>query len=489
MNTLNADTKRIMTRFVQAACVAAALLAALPLCAAETPAKAEDMVANLLGGTAAPPEEADLDIPIVTDLPPAAVREAPAVPNELPAAPRAAGAPSPAAAPRTIPFQGTAAAPAPEGGADADAEVRVVGVPTNEAVQAEEPEVPVDSAVARKDAQVISLTITAATNEDREVRIDTSTAPTQRGATGAAAVAVAAAAPGAQAEAAPLAVLPGTLVGKVTDHAGRPMENVKVVLFNDNSYNEMPTTPHGNFGFSVRESNTYTLTATFGNQFQYTNICLLPARAYYFRMSFVMPVTVYGQLLMDGKPAQYGLLLRLIGEKGGQAGGIVLSNGIFRIVGITPGAYTMVCERRKRFIDRRINESRFYYLPIVLTTETARITFQRDRRSITGKVILDGLPRRHVDALIALNDAKTGGQLVHREVYTYYQEGYFVFDNVAPGTYTLQATQTDRLWKSRPVTCVLRPTDKSVNIQIDIVTDTEAERRRLLNLRKQFLTD
>ena len=282
-------------------------------------------------------------------------------------------------------------------------------------------------------------------------------------------------------------VKPGILAGRTTDYKGKPVQGVKVVLFSKGSYKEMQSTPGGNFGFSVTESNEYTLTAQYGNQFIHTNIYLLPGMNTLIPLHFSVPMTIYGRLYIDGKPAQYGLFLRLIGRHGGQAGGIVLSNGIFHIKNLTPGRYTMVFERRKRFIDRRLNETRFYYVPITLTSETARIYVERDKRRIFGNVIIDGLPRRNVDALVILKDAQTGGLLIHREAHTYYNQGYFCFENILPGTYILQAAQNQREWMSDKVVVTVKRSTKAKKVVIDVLPDPTAPARRLKNLRRQFL--
>ena len=284
-----------------------------------------------------------------------------------------------------------------------------------------------------------------------------------------------------------VSVIPGVFAGKTTDYSGKPIGKVKVVLFSSDSYKEMESTPGGNFGFNIVESNEFTLTAQTENQFFHTNIFLDPAKKEFTSIKFSMPMNVYGQLFIDGKPAQHGLFLRLIDDHGGQAGGIVLSNGNFQIKNITPGRYKMVLERRKRFIDRRINETRFYYVSISLTTETARIYIKRDKRRLIGNVIIDHLPRRNVAALVILKDAKTNGLLIHREARTYYNQGYFVFENIIPGEYILQAAQSQREWMSDKVHVTVEPKSKTTKIIIDVTIDHTAPGRRLRNLRKQFL--
>ncbi len=278
-----------------------------------------------------------------------------------------------------------------------------------------------------------------------------------------------------------------TIGGSISDFFGTKLPKVKTVLFNDSYYRDMLTTPGGNYGFTVVRSNDYTLTASYGNQFFYTNVCLIPPSTYRIDLTFTMPITVYGQLTIDGKPAQHGLFLRLISPRGGQAGGIVMSNGLFHIKDMTPGRYTMVLERRKRFIDRRINETRFYYFPVTLTTRTARITVERDRRKLEGTVMLDSLPRRHVDALVTLKDATTRGLLIHREAYTYTKNGYFAFNNILPGTYYLQATQSQREWKSKPVLVKVGPKIKRKKVTIDVILDPLAKDREIEDLKRQFI--
>ena len=285
----------------------------------------------------------------------------------------------------------------------------------------------------------------------------------------------------------PVPVKPGILAGKITDHAGKPINEIKVVLFSTNSYKEMKSTPGGNFGFTIDEGNEYTLTAQMDNQFFHTNIFLVRGKKEFTSIKFKVPMNVYGQLFIDGKHAQYGLFLRLIGKHGGQAGGIVLSNGNFHIKNITPGRYTMVLERRKRFIDRRINETRFYYVPITLTTETARVYIERDKRRLVGNVVIDKLPRRNVDALVILKDAKTNGLLIHREAHTYYNQGYFVFENIIPGVYILQAAQNQREWMSDKVYVEVKAAKKRTKIVIDVSPDPTVSAKRLRDLRKQFL--
>ncbi len=287
----------------------------------------------------------------------------------------------------------------------------------------------------------------------------------------------------------PASLKAGILAGKITDHSGKPINRIKVVLFSTNSYKEMQSTPGGNFGFTIDEDNEYTLTAQMDNQFFYTNIFLARGKKEFTLIKFKVPMNVYGQLFIDGKKAQYGLFLRLIGKHGGQAGGIVLSNGNFCVKNITPGRYTMVLERRKRFIDRRINETRFYYVPITLTTETARVYIKRDKRRLVGNVVIDKMPRRNVDALVILKDAKTNGMLIHREAHTYYNQGYFVFENIIPGTYILQAAQNQREWMSDKVYVEVKAAKKRTKILINVSPDPSVSAKRLRDLRKQFLTE
>jgi len=278
----------------------------------------------------------------------------------------------------------------------------------------------------------------------------------------------------------------GAVVGNVTDFYGRKLKNVKVAIFNDDYYRDMKSTRRGNFGFSVPESNTYTLTASFENQFYYTNMVLVPTQSYLNPIRFVQPITVQGQLIIDGEPAQYGLFLRLVGKHGGQSGGIVLSNGYFRIQKMTPGRYTMILERRKRFIDRRLNENRFYYFTVSITRPIVRIIVERDRRKLEGFVMVDGLPRRHVDALIVLKDYKSKGMLIHREAYTYPKDGYFVFNNIQPGQYIIQATQTRREWKSKALVVRVGPKMLRKRVKIEVTTDPTAKDREIEDLKRQF---
>lgn len=386
---------------------------------------AEDMVANLLGTTAAPSPLAEIELPVLTSLPPITVEQI-----------------EPMAA----------------------------------------------TTVTTEHKGPITVTTTVATNAEEEVRIDTTAAIVVVPADTTTVVGVEEALEEeAEDEKPPL--MPGVIAGKIVDHKNRPLSDVKVVLFNDESYKEMLSTPGGNFGFNITDTNDFTLTATFENQFNFTNMFLIPATSYFVRVKFLLPVTVYGRLMIDDKPAQYGLFLRLIGDRGQQAGGIVLSNGLFRVKDITPGAYTMVFERRKRFIDRRITENRFYQIPLVLTGETVSITLEREHRSLLGQVILDGLPRRYVDALVILRDAKTDGKQIYREAHTYFKDGAFAFDELAIGEYTLQAVQSQREWKSQKVLVGLGYDDEVKRVVIDVATDPNAEQKRIMDLRKQFLSD
>ena len=281
-------------------------------------------------------------------------------------------------------------------------------------------------------------------------------------------------------------VRPGTIVGNIRDHSRRPVARVKVVLFNDTCYKTMQSTPGGNFAFNITESNTYTLTAAIENQFFFTNLFMTPGQAVLVRIQFRMPITVFGQLFVDGQPAQHGLFMRLVNAQGAQAGAIVMSNGYFRIARLTPERYTLVLERRKMFIDRRLDENRFYYVPITLTTQTARIRIERDRRHLSGTITLDDMPRTYVDAIVIMKDANTKGKLIYREAPTYY-EGRFVFPNVQPGNYLLQAVQRQREWVSDVHLVAVQATDRAVRTEINVVLDKDAERKQIQQLRKQFM--
>ncbi len=498
---------------------------ALPVKAASD---AERMVAELLGATAAPPAEAQIDIPLVTGVEvsveemvipetpehpmedigaeepgaqeqaareqaaeeetareQAALEEAAQEQVAREQAAREEAAREDERPPHTVPGQDRYEIEEPE----PPSEEKTTPAPEQVAEAAEEEEVVVDTAVQRERGAAELIEEIALDEEEVSVYpAGSSPEPEREAAAGAEPVEEAETAAEVEAPTA-ATVTPGTLAGKVTDHAGRPLSSVKVVLFTTNSYKEMKSTPGGNFGFSIVETNEYTLTAEIGNQFYYTNLFLVPARGTMVVIPFKMAITVYGKLLIDGRPAQHGLFLRLIGEGGGQAGGIVVTNGLFRVTRLTPGKYTMVFERRKRFIDRRLNESRFYYVPVTLTSETVRIAVTRDRRRVVGNVILDGLPRRCIDALVIFKDARTGGMLIHREAYTYYREGYFVFDNVLPGKYTLQAVQNQREWKSSKILVIVKPRSKSTKVVIDVTTDKFAAARRLQQLRRQFLAE
>ncbi len=355
----------------------------------------------------------------------------------------------------------------------------------------DEPEVGIDTAVDLK--EVVTEAIKGSvTDSTAEVDVFTSTADLFTG-TLAVATALATTTTPEQivipVEEAPLNtyVRPGTIVGNIKDHNRRPVANVKVVLFNDTSYKTMQSTPGGNFAFNITESNTYTLTATIENQFFFTNLFMTPGQALLVRVQFRMPITVFGQLFVDGQPAQHGLFMRLVNAQGAQAGAIIMSNGYFRIARLTPERYTLVLERRKMFIDRRLDENRFYYVPITLTTQTARIRIERDRRHLFGMITIDDLPRTHVDAIVIMKDARTNGKLIYREAPTYYQEGRFVFPNVQPGSYLLQAVQRQREWVSDVQPVVVQPNDRAVRTSINVVLDKDAERKRIEQLRKQFM--
>jgi hypothetical protein len=106
-----------------------------------------------------------------------------------------------------------------------------------------------------------------------------------------------------------------------------------------------------------------------------------------------------------------------------------------------------------------------------------------------GHVIIDGLPRRHVDAVIVLKDAKTKGRLIHREMYSYYQEGYFIFEHIPPGAYTLQATQSQREWKTSEVPVYVDPRDRVVRVTLDVSPDPDRHAKQLMDLRRHFSTE
>ena len=188
-----------------------------------------------------------------------------------------------------------------------------------------------------------------------------------------------------ESEIGPLFSGPGLLTGKALNHLGQPLANVLTRFFqaeDGDNLKSMPTTRKGTYAYYVTSSNYYTLTAHYKNQFFFTNMVLMPGRRYDVNLRFVTPMTVYGKLTVDGEDAQKGVFIRLMGQNGDQAGAVVVTNGLFRIPDLTPGSYTMVLERRKRFIDERINEGRFYYFPIVLTNEAVHITVNRDRRDL-----------------------------------------------------------------------------------------------------------
>ncbi len=281
----------------------------------------------------------------------------------------------------------------------------------------------------------------------------------------------------------------GIAVGKVVDYFDVPVVQAKVVFFSTNYYKEMKTTPGGNFGFSVIESNDYTVTVSIGNQFFYTNFFAYPGETLFILAKLKTPLTVHGKISIDGKPAQFGILMRLINKYGKHAGGLVMSNGLFKVANVTPSEYTVVLERRKRFIDKRINESRFYYFPLALTSETVNISITRERTSLSGEVTLDDLPRRYVDGLVVLKDAKTEGMLIHREAYLYYRKGFFIFDNVQPGAYTLQAMCTHGNWHSDVIPVVIKEGKRSKKIEIDVITDKDAHKRRIWQIRHQFMEE
>lgn len=405
-------------------------LATAPICLAET--EAERMVSTLLGGTNVSPAQMP---PVTTAAPPAAAQE------EEPEVAVDTAVTTPEThtepLPTPTPEEGTEVSVFPAGGEITPEQYDAQPFPTDLVVQVEQPAEP--TRPETRDEELFPL------------------------------------------------VTPGTLAGKLTDHRGRPIHGARVVLFNDATYKSMRTTPGGNFGFNIFASNEYTLTVTYENQFFYTNLYLAPPAASLLKIAFVMPITVYGQLIIDNKPAQYGLFLRLNNAEGGRAGAVVLSNGLFRIPNLTPARYTMILERRKRFIDRRIHESRFYVVPVTLTTETVRIVINRDRRNLTGNILIDNLPRRYVDAIVILRDARTGGRLIHRESYTYYNEGNFLFPHVQPGIYTIEAVQSQGEWQSGRKTIVIRPQDKNPHVNINVQTDPHADKKRIEQLKRQFM--
>lgn len=279
---------------------------------------------------------------------------------------------------------------------------------------------------------------------------------------------------------------PGALGGRVTSHKGEALRDVQVVLFSDERYHTMRTTPGGSFGFTILTSNHYTLTATYGNEFFYTNVFLVPSKSARLDVQFVTPVTVYGQLYIDDAPAQEGMLLRFISERGAQAGAIVRTNGLFTISRITPGNYIMVCERRRRFIDDRINEQRFYFAPLAITNETMRVRLNRDRRRLRGQVHIDGLPRRYVDAIVRLRDDRTNGLLIYREVPTYYRDGHFEFNHIQPGRYRIQAVQRQGEWASEETLITIPPRAQVRQVTLNVVTDPDAHRKYIDDLKRQF---
>ena len=280
---------------------------------------------------------------------------------------------------------------------------------------------------------------------------------------------------------------PGIVAGKVMDHLGRNLINVKVSLFNDATFKEMKTISGGNFAFNVTGSNKYYLSVSYGNEYFYTNIMVLPDTGVFVAVRFVVPITVYGQLFVDGEPCPEGTLIRCIGKTYNEAGGLVMTNGYFRLKNITPGNYVVVLERRKRFIDDRINEGRYYHFNVNLTSTTVRIFVDRDRRNLTGNVLIDSMKKRYVNALIILKDANTDGMLIHREAYTYYRDGYYVFKNLQAGSYKVYAVSGDHTWQSEPVLINVNPqSTKNVKADINVITDPLRKKKELENLKKQF---
>ena len=248
----------------------------------------------------------------------------------------------------------------------------------------------------------------------------------------------------------------------------------------------MPTTRKGTYAYYVTSSNYYTLTAHYKNQFFFTNMVLMPGRRYDVNLRFVTPMTVYGKLTVDGEDAQKGVFIRLMGQNGDQAGAVVVTNGLFRIPDLTPGSYTMVLERRKRFIDERINEGRFYYFPIVLTNEAVHITVNRDRRDLYGYVLMDGNPLRHLDARVILRDARSNGMLIHMEADTYSKEGFYIFKHVQPGIYYLEALHSDKRLRSKRAMVTVKAKAKKVKSSLNLVSDPMKEKREMEQLKRQF---
>ena len=285
---------------------------------------------------------------------------------------------------------------------------------------------------------------------------------------------------------------PGLLTGKVVNHKGEPMENVLTRFFraeDSEDLRTMLTTRKGTYAYYVTSSNYYTLTAHYKNQFFFTNMVLTPGRRYDVNIRFVMPMTVYGKLTVDGEDAQRGVFLRLMNQEGAQAGGLVVTNGLFCIKDITPGRYTMVLERRKRFIDERINEGRFYYFPITLTNEGIRISVDRDRRDLYGYVLMDGNPLRHLDARVILRDARSNGMLIHMEADTYSKEGFYIFKHVQPGVYYLEALHGDKRLRSQRSMVTVKPKQKKVKTFLNLISDPNKEKREMEQLKRQFTED
>ena len=285
---------------------------------------------------------------------------------------------------------------------------------------------------------------------------------------------------------------PGLLTGKVVNHKGEPMANVQTRFFraeDSEDLRTMLTTRKGTYAYYVTSSNYYTLTAHYKNQFFFTNLVLTPGRRYDVNIRFVMPMTVYGKLTVDGEDAQRGVFLRLMNQEGAQAGGLVVTNGLFCIKDITPGRYTMVLERRKRFIDERINEGRFYYFPITLTNEGVRISVDRDRRDLYGYVLMDGNPLRHLDARVILRDARSNGMLIHMEADTYSKEGFYIFKHVQPGVYYLEALHSDKRLRSQRSMVTVKPKQKKVKTFLNLISDPNREKREMEQLKRQFTED
>jgi hypothetical protein len=281
----------------------------------------------------------------------------------------------------------------------------------------------------------------------------------------------------------------GLLTGKVVNHKGEPMANVQTLFFraeDSEDLRSMLTTRKGTYAYYITSSNYYTLTAHYKNQFFFTNMVLMPGHRYDVNIRFVMPMTIYGKLTVDGEDAQRGVFLRLMNQEGAQAGGLVVTNGLFCIKDITPGRYTMVLERRKRFIDERINEGRFYYFPITLTNEGVRISVDRDRRDLYGYVLMDGNPLRHLDARVILRDARSNGMLIHMEADTYSKEGFYIFKHVQPGVYYLEALHGDKRLRSQRSMVTVKPKQKKVKTFLNLVSDPNREKREMEQLKRQF---